>query len=235
MDWVGPAVVAAAVSGIVSAVGFLVNRATTLATHREKLQADRDLAERKLAFDQGLAERKFIYDRDLNDHKRRVELAETVLADFYQMSDVLQAIRNPGSFSNEAEGRVAQPGETEGQAQNRNTYYVPIARIRTNSDFISGMMSRRYRSRAILSAEIDAAYQKVHEVIVRVQVSAGTLIRMVDGYGEGRQRNEALWERCEADIWMGYVEPDQLADRMAQAVTAAESVCQRIITGEAIA
>ncbi|ACL62418.1 hypothetical protein [Methylobacterium nodulans] len=238
MDWIGPAVVAAAVSGIVSTVGFVVNRATTLATHRERLTADRTLAERKSEFDKDLAERKFRYDRDLNDHKRGVELAETVLSDFYQMTAVLQEIRNSGALSNEWEERTPEPGETEWQAQNRNTYFVPLASIRRNSEFLSGMMSRRYRSKAMLGAEIDAAFQAVHEILVRVQVSAGTLMRLVDGSGEGRQRNQALRDRCEADIWMGAGDPnapDQLAEQMEQAVAAAERVCQRIITGEGAA
>lgn len=231
MDWVGPALVAAAVSGVVSTVGFLVNRSTTLATHREKLQADRDLAERKFDFDKSIVEQKFKYDRDLNDHKRRVELAEIVLSDFYQMADALRQIRSPGSYAYEWADRTPEAGETEGQAQNRNTYYVPLARIRRNSDFISGMMSRRYRSKAVLGVEIDSAFQEVHEVLVRVQAAASTLMRMVDRAGEGRQRNEALSERCEQDIWMGYGDPDPLEARMQEAIVSVERLCQRIIVG----
>lgn len=231
MEWVGPALVAAAVSGVVSTVGFLVNRATTLATHREKLKADKELAERKFDFDKNIAEQKFKYDRDLNDHKRRVELAEIVLSDFYQMADVLRAIRSPGAYAAEWADRTPDTGETEEQTDNRNTYYVPIARIRRNSDFISGMMSRRYRSKAVLSAEIDSAFQQVHEILVQVQVSAGTLMRMVDRSGNGRQHNEALSERCEKDIWMGYGDHDPLEERMQEAIVSVERLCQRIIVG----
>lgn len=230
MEWVGPAVVAAAVSGIVSAVGFVVNRSTTLATHKEKIRADRDLAERKFEFDKDLAERKFRYDRDLNDHKRRVELAETVLSDFYQMTAVLKEVRNPGAFSSEWEDRTPAENETEGEAQTRNTYYVPLGRIKRNSEFISGMMSRRYRSRATLGVEIDQAFQDVHEILVSVQVSAGMLMRLIGRDGD-RRGNNALWDKCEADIWMGYGEPDRLEEKMQQAVASAERVCQGIIVG----
>lgn len=235
MDWIGPAVVAAAVSGVVSAVGFLVNRTTALSTHREKLAADSNLAERKFEFDKDIAERKFGYDRNLNDHKRQVELAEMVLSDFYQMTAVLQEIRNPGAFNNEWQGRAPEPGETPGQAQSRDTYFVPLARIKRNSEFLSGMLSRRYRSKAAFGTEIDAAFQIVHEVLVSVQVSAGTLMRLAGRFSERQQRNQVLWDRCEADIWMGAGDPDvpdRLASQMAQAVAIAERVCQRIIIGE---
>jgi hypothetical protein len=68
MDWIGPAVVAAVVSGIVS-YGALI----------KKLDSERKLAERRFEYDKDLAERRFSYERDLHDHGRRIELAEQPL------------------------------------------------------------------------------------------------------------------------------------------------------------
>jgi hypothetical protein len=66
--------------------------------HREKLAFDQKLAERKFEFEKELAERWFKYDRDLHDHKRRIELAEEVLADFYKAREILLEARSPGSI-----------------------------------------------------------------------------------------------------------------------------------------
>ena len=66
--------------------------------HGERLAFDRELAQQKFNFDLKLAERRFEYDRDLHDHRRRVELAEVVLADFLQANDILKQIRFPGAF-----------------------------------------------------------------------------------------------------------------------------------------
>jgi hypothetical protein len=89
--WIAPAVVAAVVSGFVSFVGLFVNRSTMISLRKEDQEADLKLADRK-----------FQYDRDLHDHKRRVELAEAVLSDFYQCVDVFREIRGPAHTKGEA-------------------------------------------------------------------------------------------------------------------------------------
>ena len=68
-SFVGPAVVAAVVSGIIATVGMFVNRATTIRVHEDKLKPDRDLAERKFDFDRDLAERKATADIALAEKK----------------------------------------------------------------------------------------------------------------------------------------------------------------------
>jgi hypothetical protein len=103
VDWgsfIGPAVVAAGVSGIVSVVGLIVSTRAARAIHTEKLAFDRDQAAQKLAFDDRLAERKvnadialaekkIALDASLADRKRRQDLAEEVLSSFYQMVDTI--------------------------------------------------------------------------------------------------------------------------------------------------
>ena len=184
---IGPAVVAAGVSGIVSIVGLITSSRTARTIHREKLDFDRKLAEQKFEFDKDLAERKFKYDREFHDHKRRVELAETILSDFMQMNDLIQAVRSPLAFGGEAVGRTRNEGETEEEARQRDSYYVPIARLTKHSEFISELMSKRYRSRAVLGDQIDRAFQEIREVIIRVQASSSSLMRMVGA----RRTNEA--------------------------------------------
>jgi hypothetical protein len=85
---IGPAVVAAVISSIVTVIGFFITTDAAKAMHRETLAFDQKLAEPKFEFDKELAERRFKYDRDLHDHKRRIELAEEVLADFYEAREI---------------------------------------------------------------------------------------------------------------------------------------------------
>ena len=57
-EFVGPAVVAAVVSGVISLVSMAVNWSTIIQVSKEKLQADRDLAREKFNFDKEIGERK---------------------------------------------------------------------------------------------------------------------------------------------------------------------------------
>src|SRR5580700_1352141 len=93
---IGPAVVAAAVSGFISVVGLIVSTRTAHFLHAAKLGFDREQAERKanadialatrkLEADLALAGKKFELDARLTDRKRRQDLAEKVLSGFYQM------------------------------------------------------------------------------------------------------------------------------------------------------
>ncbi len=57
MDWtslIGPAVIAAVVSGIVAVIGFIVSTTTARTIHTEKLDFDRHLAQQKFEFDKDL-------------------------------------------------------------------------------------------------------------------------------------------------------------------------------------
>ncbi|MGI8567668.1 MAG: hypothetical protein ACR2KT_00530 [Methylocella sp.] len=162
MDWgalVGPAVVAAVVSGIISVIGLVVSTTTARALHTDKLKSDERLAERKFAFDKELAERKFEfdkelaerrfkYDRGLHDHKRRVELAEQVLTAFYHVKDVFVNARSPFSFGNEGEERPRRGIESEGLARLRNSYYVPIARLNKEAEVFAKLYGNRSRFKA---------------------------------------------------------------------------------------
>ena len=67
-DWttlIGPAVVAAVIAAAVSIIVAVINRATLRAMHRERLDLDRDLADRRANADITLAERKVALDRAL--------------------------------------------------------------------------------------------------------------------------------------------------------------------------
>jgi hypothetical protein len=196
---------------------------------KRKIESDEALAKHRFEFDKDLAERKFKYDREFHDHKRRAELAETILAEFLRMRDVIQGVRSPLAYGGEAVGRIRKDGETEEEARQRDSYYVPIARLMKESEFISGLMSKRYRSRAVLGAPIDQAFQEILKVINRIQASSNTLMRMVGVPGRVQQRNEDLIARCEADIWSGLPEDDQLQPMVNQAVEIVENVCRPIL------
>jgi hypothetical protein len=229
MDWnslIGPAVIAAGISGLIAGIGIWISARTARRIHTEKLTFDSKQAERKFDFDKELAEKKFTYDqnlaeqkrsdelhlaerrfeyeRDLHDHKRRVELAEEVLADFYRFAEVIRAIRVPGGLESESEDRGRAEDETPAEASKLDAYYVPIARIAAQSDFFSSLKAKRYRSRALLGAPIDGAFAALEDAIWEVRLAAVSLSNMVRRGGAAFQLHPDVVEKYEPPFfWSG--------------------------------
>jgi hypothetical protein len=194
-----------------------------------RIVADEAIAEKKFAFDKDLAERRFRYDRDLHDQKRKVEFAELVLAQFMQVSDVISSVRSPVAFANESDGRPHSDGETETQRKQRDTYYVPLARLANHSEFINGLLSKRYQARVLLGEDAELAFKELHSVIVEIQVAASSIIRMIGHGGAGEIRNLSHQQACEEKIWEGLAEADPLKPRVLAAAKKIEDLCGPIL------
>jgi hypothetical protein len=154
------------VSGVISLVGLLVNRSTTIRVSRERFDFEKTLAQQKQSAELQLAERKFQYDRDLHDQKRRVELAEEVLADFYRFAGIIRAVRSPGGFRDESASRPRTESETPAEASKLDAYFVPIARVAQQSDFFSNLRSKRYRSRGLCQPGLGRAFLRLTVLVL---------------------------------------------------------------------
>ena len=217
-DLIGPAVVAAVVSGVITIIGFILSNRTARQIHSEKLDFDETIAEKKFRFDVDLAERKFRYDRELHDHKRRIEFGEDLLASFYKFKDVIAAVRSPLASGNEGATRPQGDSEDPTMTHTRNSYFVPLLRIQKNADFFSEFFSKRYRTRAVFRGDIDNAFKIAGEVMGAIQVSARYLIRA----SASEVRDHSLVEKREADIWDTLDDTDRLTPKIAEALRLAE-------------
>jgi hypothetical protein len=232
IELLGPAIVAAAVSGVISLCGVWVTRSTTIRVNRERFDFDRRLAEQKRSDELQLAERRFQYDRDLHDHKRRVELAEEILTAFYNFAEVLREVRSPGGFKYESEGRSRYENERPEDESKLNAYYVPIARITQQSEYFSGLLSKRYRGRALLGQSIDKAFAELSAAVWEVQTKAMMLMGMVGRGGAAFELQPDIVEKYEATIWQSNVGDDPIEAMVKRAIELAEAVCRPILERE---
>jgi hypothetical protein len=196
-DLIGPAVVAAIVSSFVTVLGTVFSNRVSKAINAEKIASEKDLAERKFGFEVDLAERRFRYEQAIHNYRRTVEFGEELLASFYKLRDTVRSIRAPFSWGDESAERKRRPNETEAEANHRDGYYAPIARIRKNSDFLSDLSSKKYRAQAIFRSEIHTAFELAVEVVNSVHTAASMLI---DNVGEERA-DVAYWRGLEKEIW----------------------------------
>jgi hypothetical protein len=227
---IGPAVVAAGVSGLISVIGLIVSNRTARRLHTEKLGFDSQLAERKFEFDKDLAERKFRYDRELHDHKRRIDLAEEVLSGSYQFRTALRAIRSPLSYEEEAKNRRREPGETEALSRLRDSYFVHLARREQRRDQIEPFLAKRYRMRALFGPTAEKAFEQLRDAINEVSVSAQMLLMASSENQQGHidQESKRKWRTA---IISGASKPDLIEQQVDTAICELERICRPILEG----
>lgn len=195
--------------------------------HREKLDFDRDLAERKFTFDRELAERKFSLDRELADWKRRTELAEQVLADSYKARDLFNAARNPFAFAGEGSTRPGRDKEPEEKRSSKDAIYAPFERLSKNIDFFSEMHARRYRFMAIFGAASASPFVEFMKAYNEIASATRMLL------SERPPLRNDIIEKLESTIGWGLEENDEIKIRLDKAVTDLESICRPVLSATA--
>ncbi len=219
-DLIGPAVVAAIVSGVVTILGNLFSIRSSRNINSEKIASEKDLAESKFDYEKDLAERKFRYEQELHDYRPRVEFAEELLAAFYKLKDIVLSIRGPFSYGDEGATRKRREHEIEQEARARDSFYVPVARMQKQTEFLSDLTSKKYRAQAVFQREIQRAFELANEVLNTIQVASGML---VDHVGQPRNDPE-FWRKLEGQIWNASTpdKPDELTQKIDQAVKIVE-------------
>jgi hypothetical protein len=224
---IGPAVIAAVISGLIAIIGFAITTWNARRLHREKLDFDRDLAERKASADVALAEKKLALDRAFAAWKRRTEFAEEVLGDFYQARDIIQSARSPGGFGDEGNTRVKEGWETEGDTRLLNSYFRTLERLDKKTEFFAQLLARRYRFIAIFGPEAAKPYDDFWrlrgEIIVAIQMLLQTHRQRDLG---SLPQDRKTWETT-----MGWVHTaqDPIEVRLNQIIEEIEKTCRPAI------
>ena len=228
MDWVGPAVTAAVVSGVISAVSLIIGRSTTLTTHRQKIDADRNLAEKKVEADIALAKAKFDYDREQAIFKRKFELAEQILSDAYRFQSMMTYVRNGFAFNDEAKDRVRDESEPDHVKRMRDSYFVPQARLQLENEFLGAMFARRTACHAHFGADADKAFGLLHQALHETRVASQLLVEWTS---EHEDVDKDTMKKLRNDIWQHqakYRNEDNIGEKIDGAVKICESLCQPV-------
>jgi hypothetical protein len=184
---IGPAVVAAIISSVVSGIGIWISTSTTRSIHNQRVAFEREQAERRVNAEIALAERKLALDRQLDHYKRRVQLAEQALIAFYEARDVFTWVRSRGIFGGEGESRSTSESETDDQRKRRNTYFVPIERLTREKEVFARLQSLRYAFAAHFGSTTGQPFDAISEVHHQITSSASIIIQLTfDGDGDRR-------------------------------------------------
>jgi hypothetical protein len=101
--------------------------------------------------------------------KRRIELAEEVLALFYQAKDVIGWIRFPFCFTTESSTRKSESVETPGQKEINDVAYVLSKRYDEHSELFSRIRSFRYRFMAQFGRNASVPFDELKSILDQLQ------------------------------------------------------------------
>ncbi|HEU4957027.1 MAG TPA: hypothetical protein VFT40_05310 [Sphingomicrobium sp.] len=149
--------------------------------------------------------------------RRKAELAEEVLAQFYRARDVLIWARLPD-----------RPLDLDPQADDRDrrhrSHASPIERLTRESALFSELQASRYRFMAYFGEDSAHPFEEMRAIHGEVMSSAESLIRDPDELASDTERDR--WEDA-----IGWVDDgdDELARRLAETIAAVEQVCRPLI------
>ena len=153
----------------------------------QRIGADEALAERRFTFDKELAERKFEFDRNLIDWKRRTELAEQTLADFYKVKELFRSARQPFAFAGEGRSRPHAEGDED---HGKDAIYAPLERLNKEFTFLSELHARRFRFMTLFGERTVEPFNSVISSYNELQYVTFALLNMRGLSGHLRDKYE---------------------------------------------
>lgn len=224
MDWntlISQAAAPAVISGTVAAVGFFLNRSLVKSMHKERLDFDRDQADRRAAaeirlaegksqFDKELAARKFEFDSRLAMQKvahdradvawrRRFEIAEQVLSAAYEARGAIDWSRGRGVFDGEGKTRVATEAERPEIKVARDSAFIPVERLLSHSKSFATLQTLSDAVSAHLGPEAVQPIGVILGAYLEITAASAVLMELATA-ADDRQAtssiaplNDALW------------------------------------------
>ena len=129
--------------------------------------------------------------------KRKIELAEQVLAKFFEVKDAFLFIRNP--FSSVSEGSSRQRAECESPEDSRilDRGYIVVERYKERESVFSEFSSLKYRFMAAFGKDTESIFTDTFREVNSIFVSAGQLSRV---YWRQRSQSGLSAEQIEDHI-----------------------------------
>lgn len=165
--------------------------------------------------------------------KRRIELAENVLALFYEAQDAIREIRNPFSFGGEGATRKRSEHEREEETKLLDQAYVVFERYQKREKLFAELRSMKYRVMASFGSKVAEPFDELTIILNEIFSSARILGTYYWKRQGGVQMNEAEYQhhleqmnKYEAIFWFMGEENDKIAPRVQRAVEKIESIAK---------
>lgn len=163
--------------------------------------------------------------------KKRVDLAEDVLAKFYEARDAARMIRSPFGYSDEGESREPRQHETNDEADARKQAHVFRERYQVHQELFSRLYSLRYRFMALFGRESGKPFTDLWKLINEIFIAADEYASMQIRWRKGllREEDEQRSRELGLTFWEIGGKQDQLSRQLDAVIAEIESICRPII------
>lgn len=107
--------------------------------------------------------------------KRQIELAEQVLAKFFEVKDAIAYIRNPFSSSDEGKTRQRRDGETTAESELLDRGFIVVERYSKKENIFADFNTLKYKFMASFGKETDQIFIDTNMALNSIFVSARML------------------------------------------------------------
>lgn len=160
--------------------------------------------------------------------RRRMELAEVALSEFYEARDIFKWVRTPSGEREATAQPATDDAETRTQAQ-RDIYYPILKRLADDGDFFGRMQARRYRVQALFGPAGAEPYDIINAVHSKVALAAKMLVQ-TQQEGTPTEAEAAQSGEWQDTVWDDAEDSDEINDRVELAIRRAEDVFRPAIS-----
>lgn len=165
--------------------------------------------------------------------RKKADLAENVLAAFFEAQDIFISARHPFAFGNEGRSRPRDDNENDDDAHHLDSFYVPIERIEKHNEFFAKLEASKYRFMTLFGSEAVLPFHEIRGVRNEIVSAAVSLIRRhkaLRGRDQFPERDQNRIRELEEIIWSVGQDDDPLKNRIENAVSSIEQTCRPILT-----
>lgn len=163
--------------------------------------------------------------------KRRIELAESVLALFYESQDAIREIRNPFSYVSEGQTRKRSEHEIEEEADLLDRAHIVFERYQKREKLFAELRSIKYRVMATFGSNAGESFDELNKILNEIFASANILGNYYwRRQGRVKMNKDEFQEHLkqmhkhEAIFWFMGEEDDEITPRVRSAVEKIEAI-----------
>jgi hypothetical protein len=162
--------------------------------------------------------------------KRKYELAEEVLANFYEAHQAIQIIRSPFGFGHEGSSRPKQENETKEESQIYNQAYVSRERFERNKKSFEKLQALKFRFITLYGKEYEQHFDKFNQTVNKIFFASDQIAMVRLGqYGDDKEFIRDTMKESREILYSRTTKEDKIELELEEAIKAIETKCKEII------